>query len=121
MKGSARKRRFWPFWNCRTTPPKRARPYRPQVEYSNEGKDRAVMRFVQRPPIEPTKPTGTAQTLQRSACAITGGGHLMPFSFAHLLTLTGLPSMQAVAPLCGVPENLIAVPDFGIFAGNSRL
>ena len=121
MKGSARKRRFWPFWNCRTTPPKRARPYRPQVEYSNEGKDRAVLRFVQRPPFEPTKPTGTAQTLQRSACAITGGGHLMPFSFFHLVTLTGLPCIQVVMPWWTVPLNQMAVPAFGALALKNRL
>src|SRR5215472_2438518 len=55
MKEVRRSWRFWPFWNRRTTPPKRARPYRAaQVEGSNEGKDWAVLRFVQRPRFEPT-------------------------------------------------------------------
>jgi len=45
----------------------------------------------------------------------------MPFSFVHLLTFTGLPCMQAVAPFCVVPENLIAMPDFGVLAGNDKL
>ena len=45
----------------------------------------------------------------------------MPFSFVHLLTATGLPCMHADGPFRGLPENLIAVPDFGGFAGKSRL
>ena len=53
----------------------------------------------------------------RSACAITtGGGHLIPFSSFHLLTVTSLPCLHAVAPLCRLPENVIAMPDFGLIA-----
>jgi len=33
---------------------------------------------------------------QCAACA--GGGHLMPFSFLHMVTFTGLPCMQVVMP-----------------------
>lgn len=45
----------------------------------------------------------------------------MPFSFVHLLTLTGFPCMHEVAPWCRVPMNWMAVPDLGVLAGNSRL
>ena len=45
----------------------------------------------------------------------------MPFSFVHLLTFICWPCMHAVAPLWGLPENLIAVPDFDGFAMNCRL
>jgi len=45
----------------------------------------------------------------------------MPFSFVHLLTLTGLPCMHEVAPWWRVPVNWMAVPDLGILAGKSRL
>lgn len=45
----------------------------------------------------------------------------MPFSFFHLLTLTGFPCMQVVIPLCAVPLNQIAVPDFGALPLKKRL
>jgi hypothetical protein len=37
----------------------------------------------------------------------------MPFSFFHLCSLSGLPCLHAVAPLCTVPVNVIAVLGFG--------
>ena len=45
----------------------------------------------------------------------------MPFSFFHLVTLTGSPCMQVVIPWCAVPLKVIAVPDFGTLPLNSRL
>ena len=50
-----------------------------------------------------------------------GALHLIPFSFFHLLTLTGLPCMQVVMPWCSVPVKEMAVPDFGALALNIRL
>ena len=39
---------------------------------------------------------------------------MIPFSFVHLLTLTGLPEHTPLCLLCGVPENLFAVPAVGV-------
>ena len=47
--------------------------------------------------------------------ALAAGGHLIPFSFFHDVTFTGLPCIQVVMPWCAVPLNWTAVPDFGIF------
>lgn len=57
-------------------------------------------------------------------CVVAGvavGGHLIPFSFFHEVTFTGLPCMHVVIPWCAVPLNWMAVPDFGTFPLKKRL
>ena len=46
---------------------------------------------------------------------------MMPFSFFHLVTLTGLPCIQVVMPWWAVPLNQMAVPAFGALALKNRL